>query len=963
MSSTLISIIISIAIVLVALISFFIGRKRGVQRTVLDMGLTFAMLILAFFLTPIITNAFMGIAVTVGDTKATIGTYLTEYFMTQKDYAVYIQNSTSLQTFINGILPAVASVLVFVVLCFVFKLVEHIIYKIIEKLAFKSKQEEEEEGLSRNKLGGGILSAVKTVFFMIIVFLPFTSLAGFVQQNFFSNYTEKPKAEASALTDTFDNLPSTSEISNNIPSAAKRAIAGYNGSIIGWVGNLFGLDDVCFDYLSNINVRGNNISIRGTTQDLLGFYDYVLDLYAEYKEEPEDFFKNLDYQKLDQYKNQLLNGGMFKGFVLNVVYDYSQAYDKVLPAKTVEEYGNILAGVKEYLGNESKPNETLLSDVHKFFDIVKSAGETGFLDDVNKLGENASFEDVFFLAIKDYPDTFVTTSVESIFKINVLRGTFPTVMEEVKNKLGEGDVQNAIKQTSGKITDWDQFIADMNSILADVSELYISMENAGVKMEDFFEDSLLVLKAKSSSIEPVFKTMGKILDKVNALELMKDEDQEKILNDVLAALGFGDLLDGIVAQGQTVTYTYAFNKFAPAMKYVLEYDVYDEVKAEDYVSVICKIADEMYKDSLKSHQAGEKTKQDKLEEVFHILYELPKFKEITIDTFKGNLSSFVDLDVLDKESTRSKELEYMTDILIQLAKNTTEVEGKDVSYLRFLLTDGNDFAGLIKDMDKTVVEPLLSPILKSNMTKKVCDTIFNTIADTFGDAIGKPVSIVYSNTVFTNDNPQVVEACRIFEKFIEVYNLGELSSVNDIGYTRLGQLLDLLKNNAYRNELFSNRTEGIFRSAFNALIESAEATYGEISFLKLMNKTNIYEIQFATLFSFVETMENVKDQSAENSEFVALLKDLVKEDVADKSAIIEDMLDCVTVDNYYGVKEILDKANDLKIGIDTTGTTINVGGEDKEISEGIETYEFNNSLSAEQTLNLRLGFKVLFTGA
>ena len=962
MSSTLISIFISIAIVVVALISFFVGRKRGVQRTLLDMGLTFAMLILAFFLTPIITNAFMGIGVTVGSTTATIGTYLTEYLLTQKDYAVYVENSTSLQTFINGILPAVASVLVFVLLCLVFKLVEYAIYKIIEKLAFKSKQEEEEEGLSRNKLGGGILSAVKTVFFMIIVFLPFTSLAGFVQQNFFSNYTEKPKAEASALTDTLDNLPSTSEISNNIPSIAKKAISGYNGSVLGWVGGLFGLDDVCFDYLSNINVRGNNISIRGTAQDLLGFYDYVVDLYDEYKEEPEDFFQNLNYDKLDQYKKQLLNGGMFKGFVLNVVYDYSQAYDKVLPEKTVEQYGNILAEVKEYLGDEEKPNEVLLNDVYKLFDIVKAAGETGFLDDVNKLGEDASFEDVFILAIKDYPDTFVTTAVESVFKINVLRGTFPTVFEEVKNSLGEGDVENAIKKTSGQIEDWDQFITNTNDILTDVSKLYTSMEDAGIKMEEFFEDSLLILKANSTSIEPVFNTMGGILDKLNNYELMRNENKQKVLNDVLKALGFGDLLDGIVAQGQTVTYTYAFNKFAPAMKYVLEYDLYNEIKAEDYVGAICKISEEMYKDSLKSHQAGEKTKQDKLEEIFHILYELPKFKEITIDTFEDNLSSFVDLNVLDKETTRSKELGYMTDILMQLAKNKTEVAGKEVSYLRFLLTDGNDFAGLIKDMDKSVVEPLLSPILKSNMTKKVCDTIFDTIAETFGDAIGKTVSIVYSNAVFTNDNPQVVETCRIFEKFIEVYNLGELSSVNDIGYTRLGQLLDLLKNNAYRNELFSNRTEGIFRSAFNARVESAEDTYGEISFLKLMNKTNIYEIQFATLFSFVETMENVKDQSTENSEFVTLLKELVKEDVADKGAVIENMLDCVTADNYDGVKEILDKANDLKIGIDTTGETINVGGEDKDVGEGIETYDFDSSLSAEQTLNLRLGFKVLFTG-
>lgn len=963
MSSTLISIFISVAIVLIALVSFFVGRKRGVQRTLLDAGLTLAMLILAFFLTPIITNAFMGISVSVGSVNATIGTYLTEYLLTQKDYAVYIQSSTSLQTFINGILPAVASVLVFVVLCMVFKLIEYIIYKIIEKFAFKSKEEEEEEGLSRNKMGGGILSAVKTLFFVIIIFLPFTSLAGFVEQNFFSTYTETPQAEASSLTDTLDSLPSTSQISNNIPSSAKRAISGYNNSIVGWVGGVFGLDDVCFDYLSNINVRGNNISVRGTAQDLLGFYDYVLDLYAEYKEEPEEFFQNLDYDKLDSYKKSLLESGMFKGFVLNVVYDYTQAYDKVLPQGTVDEYGVMLEAVKEYLGDEQKPNEILLSDIYKLFDIVKAAGQTGFLDEVNAMGESASFEDIFFLAVSDYSDTFVTTAVESVFTINLVRENFTTLVNESKNKLlGDSAVENAIKKTSGKITEWEKFIDDMNDILTDVGELYINMEGAGIVVEDFLDDPYLILKARSSSIEPVMGSMGVLFDKLDNLELMKNADEEKILNDVLTALGFGDLLEGIVAQGQTVNYAYAFNKVGTAVKYLLEYDLYQEVKDEDYVGAICKIADEMYADSLKSHEEGVKTKQEKLEEVFKILYELPKFKEYTIDAFEDNLSAFVDLNVLDTQSTRNKELGYMTDILVQLAKNKTEVDGKEVSFLKYLLTDGNDFEGLIGDIEKSAVEPLLKPILKSKMTTKVCDTIFSTIAETLGDAVQDTVTITYTNAVFTNDNPQIAETCRIFEKFIEIYNLGELNSVNDIGYANLGELLDLLKNNAYRNELFSNRTDGIFAPAFTKLVKSAEETYGNISFTKLMNKTNVYEIQFTTLLSFVETMETVEKENAENAAFVAELKNLVQSDVADKGAVIENMLDSVSATNYNGVKEILDQANNLKISIDVSGETIDVGGEDKSVQEGIEEYTFDSSLSAEQILNLKLNFKLLLSG-
>ena len=169
MSSTLISILVSIVVALCLLISFFVGRKRGVKRTLLDAGLTLAFLILAFFLTPIITNAFMGISLTIGSTTATAGTFVSVLLMENKDIGAYVKSSESLQAFVNGIIPAILSVIVFVILCLVFKLIEHIIYKIIERFGMKSKTEEEEEGILRNKLGGGILSAVKTFLFIIVI--------------------------------------------------------------------------------------------------------------------------------------------------------------------------------------------------------------------------------------------------------------------------------------------------------------------------------------------------------------------------------------------------------------------------------------------------------------------------------------------------------------------------------------------------------------------------------------------------------------------------------------------------------------------------------------------------------------------------------------------------------------------------------------------------------------------------
>jgi len=959
MSSTLIAILVSIVVALCLLISFFVGRKRGVKRTLLDAGLTLAFLILAFFLTPIITNAFMGISLTIGKTTATAGTFVSVLLMENKDIGGYIKSSKSLQAFLNGIIPAILSVIVFVILCLVFKLIEHIIYKIIERFGMKSKDEEEEEGILRNKLGGGILSAVKTFLFIIAIFLPFTSLLSFTETHFFDDYA-KGKAEASSITDVLDELPTTKAISNEIPSGAKKAIAGYNNSVIGWVGGLFGIDDVCFDYLSQIDVNGNKVSIRQTADSMLNTYDYILDIYKDYKKEPVGFFKELDYEQLDKYKKELLESGMFKGFVLNVVYDYSQNYEDVLSKETVEDIKPILEDVKAYLKDKKEPTDALLGDIYKLLDVVKVAGTSGFLDDVNKMGEKASAEDIVYLVLDKYTNTFASESINSVLNIGLVRSSFASVLDEIKDNLGDGKTETALKKSKAEIENWEQFIYDLKDIVTDAGDLYHYVENAGIDFDELGEDVLLILKANPNAINPVLSTVGAMLDKIDNLELTKDLNNEKILNDVLDSFGFGDLLKDVETTGQTVTYSYVFNKLGTAVQYLLEYDLYDEIKAEDYVGAICKIGDAVYADSLLSHGEGVKTSQEKLEYIFKTLYDLPRFKELTIDEFADSLDSFVDIKVLDEKTTRDVELRYMTDIIIELSKNKITAGGEEQTYLRYLLTEGNDFEGLIDSIEEDQVEALLTPILKSKMTKVVCDTIFDTIKTTLVDATGNnTITLTYSNDIFNATDDQTAEVCEIFKKFIEVHKAGTIASLDDIPYDKLGLLLDSMKSNAYRYELASKPTTGIFKNAFDVVISEAEEKYN-ISFKKAMNKEWIYNVPFAILFDFVQAVED------NPSEFTTNLKKLISEDNSiDKAATIKAMFDSINSTNYgsvdgkTGVIHILKRAEICGISIDVTGIEIDNSGVQMAVTTAIDTYEFDASLNAQQITELKTALKQL----
>ena len=953
MSSTIISVFASIIVALVLLISFFVGRKRGVTRTLVNGGITIVGLVAAFFLTPVVTGALMGISVTIGGTTSTAGEVITQLFLKDETIGVYLQNSGSLQAFTNGIMPAVCSVIVFLLLCLISKLLMHILYKIVEKLFLPSKEKEAEEGRVRNRLGGGVLAVVKTFLFLIVVFMPFTSLTQFVENNFFEEYAKPQTAEASGLTDTLDSLPSTAEISNEIPSDVKKAIAGYNNSLLGWCGNIFGIGDLTFDYLSKIDVNGSTVSLRSSAEDFLGFYDYIIDLYDMYKEEPQDFFANIDYEKFDTYKEALLESGVFKGLILNVAADYVENYEEVFKDTAItSEYKDIMEDIKACLEAEDKPNEVLLNDFYKIFDILKAAGQSGYLDAVNELGDSASLEDILHLTFKDYTTSFVSESIDAVFNIKIVRSSFVSIMDLAKDQLGDGETENILKTADANVDNWEQFIFDMKDIVTDVGDLYNHLTSAGVNVRDFMNDYHLILKAEPTGIGLVLGDLGSILDKVNKLEIMTNVDSDKLLNPILDSLGFGDLLNGIIAPaGRTVNYAYAMEKIAPAVRNLLEYDLYDEIKAEDYTEAICKIADAVYADSLLEHGTGVKTSQEKLEEIFKILYEMPKFKELTVDAFADNLSSFVDISVLNNSAIRNQELRYMTDILIELAKNQINVGGSDQSFLRFLLTEGNDFEGLIDAINEDDVYDLLTPILKSKMTNKICDTIFTSIEDAMAEATGKAgLEITYTKEALDD---QAIEICKVFKKFVTVHkektaNGGSLTSLEDISYPTLGGLLDAMKENAYRNDLYSKGEDGIFLNIFTEVINTAETTY-DIDFETAMNQTHIHLVNFTSLFNFVEVLES------DNSGFVTAVKALMKSGGVTETNV-KNLFDSITTDNAIKVLEILLEAAKQGIKVNTSSlSTITIGGSPLTVEGAIDndaSYSNYNATTAQDTTNL-----------
>ena len=93
MSAQTIVIILDIAFFVLLALGFLIGFWRGVKRSALEIAITIICIVIAGFLTPVVTNAILNISV--GDGK-TLNQYVIDIVMQEPNLATFVENSPSL---------------------------------------------------------------------------------------------------------------------------------------------------------------------------------------------------------------------------------------------------------------------------------------------------------------------------------------------------------------------------------------------------------------------------------------------------------------------------------------------------------------------------------------------------------------------------------------------------------------------------------------------------------------------------------------------------------------------------------------------------------------------------------------------------------------------------------------------------------------------------------------------------
>ena len=178
------------------LIGVLFGLGRGAKRAGLRLIIFGSLLILAFFLTPLIVNGTLNINFKIaGYTPREFVDYASERlieFLQQNlgDYVVPFQDY--IKDYALGIVLAVLNIVVFYALYFVVKFIGWLIYAIVVHFA-APKRDKEGKKLPKHAGWGALIGAIQGVFLFVIFLFPINGLVGVV--NHAAEYAEQQSTD------------------------------------------------------------------------------------------------------------------------------------------------------------------------------------------------------------------------------------------------------------------------------------------------------------------------------------------------------------------------------------------------------------------------------------------------------------------------------------------------------------------------------------------------------------------------------------------------------------------------------------------------------------------------------------------------------------------------------------------------------------------------------------------------
>ena len=849
MSATAIAWIVSVFFIVILIAGFFVGFWRGLKKSTANLIFSVVGILVAFFVTPAITNAIMGIQVTYDGQPTTLNQMLVEMLRDDQTIASLIDRNPNIATLVQGLPGALANTVVFILVTLAIELVIYIIYRIVASTALKPKEDE-----SKHRWWGAGIGLVKTFLLTLFAFMPLAGLIG-VYDTLKTNESFMVSVDSSSEMGS-QNL-NASLIADNVPTELDEILTGLENNALIKICGVFGLDNATFDYLSKVKVEDNNVYIRKEIETIYPIANFV---YQMQSEEQDITFANFDYEKLEEYVNSFVDGGLFKGIVVDLANDIIQNYqeysflDSLVDDENVREvFSSLQTSLAEYSENHEMLESYFVHDVKEMFSTVKVLGQSGMLDQMVTVSGEDSLNQVLDILVADSNITMSEEALNSALDVNIVRDAIgPITKIALQSMLEDVDDINTDTSTWSE-QDWDDLSLSVVNLLKDYRDL--SQE---VDIMEVVSDPTILIgdEYTSAQLTNALTGVGSLIDEIRSIKLFQTTSGGSIIDRMLEENNITLPQEPVKdAQGQSVTidsYSGLFDFLSPVLVTVKENDLYDIFNnTSDTLSMMSSLANVL----------SQEGNENLLSEVILPLTQVEPTKTLIVDEMiKTIQNDIVDFSTLNTYEDWQGDLNYISNLLVTL--NTLSYEG--TSYLEYALN--GDIDTILNNVSAEELPQVIKPVLYAKSTTNLKTSIFDSLVDIANSLTGGVNTIDLSTITLVegNSEDQADEICEVFASFVAINESYTNETLRNVDKTLLGDFLTSMQQNAYRVTLAGKSEEGIFKGIFDNFLQSlkdeyaeeiAKDTSGRVN--EILDETNYPNIDFTELFELLSQLEQL----------------------------------------------------------------------------------------------------------
>lgn len=832
MQAGTIALILNIVFVVILILGFLLGMWRGVKKASINLVFSLVGVIVAFFCCGAITGAVMNISVTVNGEPSTIGGFLASLFNGNADIQHLIEANPNIEKLIANLPYAICNVIVFIVFALAVEFVMYILYKIFSAI-FVKKKDKEGNKLPKRRIAGGVVGVIKTAAVGLLMMMPLVSLIG----------------TASDLTNTSNDIYAEQVEQNNsangllggvMPNEALQVIDGLNTSAFGVIGNMFGLDNVMFDYLSSFKLDDETVYIRQEIANYNDVYSTAMQLKLIFEGKTDKKFTNINFDKLDLTINNLLTSPVYSKVVSGVLDSLIVNYDEYsfINAENLGDFYPIFQNVSSAVATYAEgAGEYLAHDLRNIYGAYKELAKSGALD---KAIGGKNVEEILSTISSEYPES-LSKGIYNLLTTNIVKDSTASVVDLLVSKII--DEADKVSVNGRELTDED--FKELSNSITNVVKNYSEIAK-NVDLISLMDDPLALLSEESDiEIVKTFSSLGSLIDDVRGIKIFQTSDGKSVMDKLLTGNGFELPTEEVVdKEGNSVSitnYTELMNFISPSLQSLKDIKVYNLLKAETVQT----------SDILITFANAAKTDNDILSDIILPLYQVEPTKTLLISELLNTLDkSIINFEKLETYDDWKSDLGYISEFLVTLNKGS--VNGKTYLQVMFEKSANTLLTNLGEDI---TVTDIMKPMLYAKSTNGLMQDLFNSFEEVFNSLVfgeGSSSSLKFDFTKVTlvegDKEDQNAEICKVFETFVNFLSDYEngAKNIEDLDKIKLGKFLDAMKENAYRETLSDGvKTKtGLFKVGFVNLIEKVKESYKELATI-----TDYAHTDFTQLFT------------------------------------------------------------------------------------------------------------------